>query len=249
MVSGRQPGALKMVKISVVFLGRRVCPTGPNPVFLLAADGGCTGQIWRSDRTVRLILLMRANRGPLSWWAGYRSSRFRGWISSAGHRLCIPLRITPDFRRELGAIQLAIRCVRALFWAVCSRMCHAQGLVWWPGGSRWPLYQWCSYLAFLCPIVPTAPWMVMLARGKFYKVDSLAMATRISHNYQVLLDNGNTCRIIIPQGNFKFSRIVLRWWDLWAHTHLAYSLFLVMNLFCLWKMAQQWPWTCWRIPY
>ncbi len=36
---------------------------------------------------------------------------------------------------------------------------------------------------------------------KFYKVDSLAVATRISHNYQVLLDDGN--RIIIPQGNFK----------------------------------------------
>ncbi len=27
------------------------------------------------------------------------------------------------------------------------------------------------------------------------------MATRISHNYQVLLDDGN--RIIIPKGNFK----------------------------------------------
>ncbi len=36
----------------------------------------------------------------------------------------------------------------------------------------------------------------------FYKVDSLAVATRISHNYQVLLDDGN--RIVIPQGNFKF---------------------------------------------
>ncbi len=41
----------------------------------------------------------------------------------------------------------------------------------------------------------------MVACGKFYEVDSLAVATRISHNYQVLLDDGN--RIIIPQGNFK----------------------------------------------
>ncbi len=41
----------------------------------------------------------------------------------------------------------------------------------------------------------------MVACGKFYKVDSLTVATRISHNYQVLLDDGN--RIIIPQGNFK----------------------------------------------
>ncbi len=32
-------------------------------------------------------------------------------------------------------------------------------------------------------------------------VYSLAVATRISHKYQVLLDDGN--RIIIPQGNFK----------------------------------------------
>ncbi len=31
---------------------------------------------------------------------------------------------------------------------------------------------------------------------------SLAVATRISPNYQVLLDDGN--RIIFPQGNFKF---------------------------------------------
>ncbi len=42
----------------------------------------------------------------------------------------------------------------------------------------------------------------MVACGKFYKVDSLAVATRISLKYQVLLDDGN--RIIIPQGNFKF---------------------------------------------
>ncbi len=40
----------------------------------------------------------------------------------------------------------------------------------------------------------------MVACGKLYKVDSLAVATRISHNFQVLLDDGN--RIIIPQGNF-----------------------------------------------
>ncbi len=42
---------------------------------------------------------------------------------------------------------------------------------------------------------------------KFYEVDSLAVATRMSHNYQVLLDDGN--RIIIPQGNFLncFKRI------------------------------------------
>ncbi len=31
------------------------------------------------------------------------------------------------------------------------------------------------------------PWMAMVSCGKFYKVDSLAVATRISHNYQVLL--------------------------------------------------------------
>ena len=31
------------------------------------------------------------------------------------------------------------------------------------------------------------PWMAMVACGKFYKVDSLAVTTRISHNYQVLL--------------------------------------------------------------
>ncbi len=42
----------------------------------------------------------------------------------------------------------------------------------------------------------------MVACGKFNKVDSLKVATRMSHNYQVLLDDGN--RIIIPQGNFKF---------------------------------------------
>ncbi len=34
-----------------------------------------------------------------------------------------------------------------------------------------------------------------------YKVYSLAVATRISHNYQALLDDGN--RIIISQWNFK----------------------------------------------
>ncbi len=46
-----------------------------------------------------------------------------------------------------------------------------------------------------------------MAYGKFYKVDSLAVATRILHNYQVLLDDGN--RIIIPQGNFKFYFCIL----------------------------------------
>ncbi len=45
------------------------------------------------------------------------------------------------------------------------------------------------------------PWMAMVACGKFYKFDSLAVATRISYNYQVLLDDGN--RIIFSQGNFK----------------------------------------------
>ncbi len=45
------------------------------------------------------------------------------------------------------------------------------------------------------------PWMATVACEKFYEVDSLAAATRISHNYQVLLDDGN--RIIIPRGNFK----------------------------------------------
>ncbi len=49
---------------------------------------------------------------------------------------------------------------------------------------------------------PNQPWMDTVAGGKFYEVDSLAVATRISHNYQVLLDDGN--RIIIPHGNFKF---------------------------------------------
>ena len=81
---------------------------------------------------------------------------------------------------------------------------------------------------FLCPIMPTAPdkYAIFLSplplnrlcrtntsppgqpwNGHgglcwFYKVHSLAVATRISNNYQVLLDDGN--RIIIPQGNFKF---------------------------------------------
>ncbi len=42
----------------------------------------------------------------------------------------------------------------------------------------------------------------MMACGKF-KVDCLAVATRMLHNnYQVLLDDGN--RIIIPRGNCKF---------------------------------------------
>ena len=44
---------------------------------------------------------------------------------------------------------------------------------------------------------------------KFYKVDSLAGATRISHNYQVLLDDGN--RIIIPRGNFKVHVTAVLW--------------------------------------
>ncbi len=48
----------------------------------------------------------------------------------------------------------------------------------------------------------TQPWIGHGGLCKFYKVDSLAVATRISHNYQVLLDDGN--RIMIPQGNFKF---------------------------------------------
>ncbi len=39
---------------------------------------------------------------------------------------------------------------------------------------------------------------------KFYKVDSLTVATRILHNYQVLLDDGNRIILVIPQGNFKF---------------------------------------------
>ncbi len=46
----------------------------------------------------------------------------------------------------------------------------------------------------------------MVACGKFYEGDSLAVATRISYNYQVLLDDGN--RIIIPQGNFKFLNLI-----------------------------------------
>ena len=31
-------------------------------------------------------------------------------------------------------------------------------------------------------------WLATVARGNFYKVDCLAVATRISHNYQVLLE-------------------------------------------------------------
>ncbi len=53
----------------------------------------------------------------------------------------------------------------------------------------------------------TLDWPWPVSSCKFYKVDSLAVATRISHNYQVLLDDGN--RIIIPQGNFKFKTIWL----------------------------------------
>ena len=48
---------------------------------------------------------------------------------------------------------------------------------------------------------PSNPGLATVGSCKFYKVDSLAVATRISHKYQVLLDDGN--RIIIPQGNFK----------------------------------------------
>ncbi len=62
-----------------------------------------------------------------------------------------------------------------------------------------------SVRVFCALVVSIQPWMAMVACGMFYKVDFLAMATRISHNYQVsevLLDDGN--RIIIPQGNFKF---------------------------------------------
>ena len=42
--------------------------------------------------------------------------------------------------------------------------------------------------------------LATISSCKFYKVDSLAVVTRISHNYQVLLDDGNT--IIIPRGYF-----------------------------------------------
>ena len=44
--------------------------------------------------------------------------------------------------------------------------------------------------------------LAMVALRKFYKVNSLAMATRISYNYQVLLNEGN--RIVIPQGVLIF---------------------------------------------
>ncbi len=37
----------------------------------------------------------------------------------------------------------------------------------------------------------------------FHKVDSLAVATRISHNYQVLLDNGTVEQEIFATGNFR----------------------------------------------
>ncbi len=59
-----------------------------------------------------------------------------------------------------------------------------------------------------CALVrgPSNPGLATVGSCKVYKVDSLSVATRISHNYQVLLDDGN--RIIIPQGNFKFSNNV-----------------------------------------
>ncbi len=56
-----------------------------------------------------------------------------------------------------------------------------------------------NYAIFLSPLPKNG--LGRMACGKFCKVDSLAVATRISHNYQVLLDHGN--RIIIPQGNSK----------------------------------------------
>ncbi len=43
--------------------------------------------------------------------------------------------------------------------------------------------------------------LATVACGKLYEVDSLAVATRILHIYQVLLDYGN--RSIIPLGTFK----------------------------------------------
>ncbi len=54
---------------------------------------------------------------------------------------------------------------------------------------------------------PFNPGLATLGSCKFYKVDSLAVATRMSHNYQVLLDDGN--RIIIPQGNFKVTFLAI----------------------------------------
>ncbi len=52
-------------------------------------------------------------------------------------------------------------------------------------------------------LVGVLSWTGHRGLCKFYEVDSLAVATRISHNYQVLSDDGN--RIIIPLGNYKFS--------------------------------------------
>ena len=46
------------------------------------------------------------------------------------------------------------------------------------------------------------PGSAMVAFRKFYKVNSLTMATRISYNYQVLLNEGN--RIVILQGVLIF---------------------------------------------
>ncbi len=60
------------------------------------------------------------------------------------------------------------------------------------------------------------PWTGHGGPCKFYKVNSLAVATRISHKYQVLLDDGN--RIIIPQGNFKISilHLVIFWYTMYT---------------------------------
>ncbi len=53
----------------------------------------------------------------------------------------------------------------------------------------------------------------MVAFEKFYKVNSLAVPTSMSHNYQLLLDDGN--RSIIPQGNFKVYLTFLLFSECW----------------------------------
>ncbi len=90
-------------------------------------------------------------------------------------------------------------------YAILARVIFPSGCwteVWGLNLARTPQRGVAHFVMVIYAILGSMqPWTATVASGKFYEVYSLAVSTRISHNYQVLLDNGN--RIIIPQGNFK----------------------------------------------
>ncbi len=70
------------------------------------------------------------------------------------------------------------------------------------------------------------PWLATMAHGKFYKVDNLAVETKIPHNYQVLLS----------------------WWDLRILCYRESKIFQILNVrkqSSLSLLVRKWvQWSC-----